>query len=296
MRWHYRVRALYGQRMLSRILGILEAQGLQPSYLQCQSHAPSAIVDIVLEADAEKARRVGLLLTRMDRVPSVIYRMVSDNSLLDEELSAIAYATRAPQHARPDLDPLCDFWRTAPSLFMNRDPFNRFVSGHETEVRFCWTDNTLSLLFQCEYEVLNLRHASPDLSAPTDRLWEHDVAEIFIAASSARQECYSEFQVSPRSEWLDVQVETLKDGEPQTLTLQSGFVCEARIAVNESRWLAMMHIPFKAILSSVLTVGTSFRMNLYRSQGTFHTELAWRPTIHQSFHVPASFGTLILVD
>lgn len=301
MFWHYRIRAIHGERMASRLLQVLETQRVHFSYFRVHEHGQWCGMDVILEADADKAQRIGHLLRRIDRLPSVVWRSCERAATMESDpFASTAYAMRAYRHTTPDLDPLSDFWRTASSVFLNRNPFGFPATGHETEVRFSWTESTLCLLFDCKYDALHLRTEEPVLAGPTQELWEHDVAEIFIApdmaSDGASPRRYAEFEVSPRGEWLALQIETLLDGEPQAVPIQSGFHCDARIQQEESHWIALMQIPFSAIMDAQPAAGMRFRMNLYRSQGPVPVEVAWRPTFHQSFHVPSSFGDLFLLD
>ena len=78
--------------------------------------------------------------------------------------------------------------------------------GHRTEIRSRWADKNLYLLFVCPYEEL---YAKPDPSytAETNKLWEWDVAEVFIGSDFQNIKRYTEFQVSPRGEWVDLDID-----------------------------------------------------------------------------------------
>jgi len=58
-----------------------------------------------------------------------------------------------------------------------------------------------------------------------------------------------------------------------------------------------MRIPYSAIDSRPAAAGNILRINLFRSQGpaAARHEIAWRPPMSNSFHVPERFGRLELV-
>lgn len=43
----------------------------------------------------------------------------------------------------------------------------------------------------------------PDVTKDTWRLWEWDVAEVFVGAEMDKPWRYREFQISPQGEWVD---------------------------------------------------------------------------------------------
>src|SRR5205085_7914732 len=63
----------------------------------------------------------------------------------------------ATQDVAPDTDPDSHFWRGAPAIIADRDPFGNVVPGHRTEIRSRWTKENLYFLFICPYEELNLK-------------------------------------------------------------------------------------------------------------------------------------------
>jgi hypothetical protein len=58
-----------------------------------------------------------------------------------------------------------------------------------------------------------------------------------------------------------------------------------------------MKIPYSAIDNRLAVPGNTLRINLFRSQGpeSARHEIAWRPPMSNSFHVPERFGLLNLV-
>jgi hypothetical protein len=93
-----------------------------------------------------------------------------------------------------------DFWRNAPIILLTRNAYGEPLAGPPTEVRSRWTRTHLYVLFSCPYETLWLK-PDPVTSRETNRLWEWDVAEVFIRAEDAHLRRYKEFEVSPQGEW-----------------------------------------------------------------------------------------------
>src|SRR5262249_36563471 len=63
--------------------------------------------------------------------------------------SNVFVSTRALEDIPPDTNPNSAFWRAAPQIFVDRDPFENVVPGHRTEIRSRWTQNNLYFLFIC---------------------------------------------------------------------------------------------------------------------------------------------------
>jgi hypothetical protein len=293
--WHFRLRTALGERMLSRALQILDTQRVPPRLAQLRELSCFTEIDFIVDTDAEKARRIGRLLRRLDRFQAVTWYAISANDA-EKAIQRTTTATRVHSRFQPTLDPACDFWRTVASVSMDRDAHGLLVDGHHTEVRLAWNDEHLFVLFLCDYVDLNLRTGTPLLDAATQGLWNNDVAEIFISPGADTPVHYKEFEVSPRAEWISLEIETREDGRPEGAPLHSDARYEAQLDHHLKRWTGMMQISFNSIAPASPTAGMTFRVNLFRSQGPGPVELAWQPTKHRSFHVPSSFGTLILTD
>src|SRR5215472_2888248 len=101
---------------------------------------------------------------------------VSDPAMIES-----VYATRdIPLH----LDPASNFWRASRPVYMEKDSFGKIVSRYRTEVRTRWTTKNLYFLFVCPYEELHLKPA-PNTQKETNKLWNWDVAEVFIGSDFA---------------------------------------------------------------------------------------------------------------
>ena len=213
---------------------------------------------------------------------------------MDGDPRLLAISSRAEGDSVPVPDPLCPFWRTGPGVFMAADVYGKAVPSHRTEVRSRWTETSLYFLFLCPYEQLYLKPA-PVLGARTDKLWNWDVAEVFIGSLRDPIHKYKEFEMSPQEEWLDFNVDLSQRDKIAVDQWRSGFQVAARIEPDEKNWYGAMRIPYAAIEDADPLPGKVLRVNFFRSQGPDHVEVAWQPPMQASFHAPEQFGTLHLV-
>jgi hypothetical protein len=88
----------------------------------------------------------------------------------------------------------------------DRGSLGDLTPGHHTEIRSRWTQQNLYFLFICHYEQLHLK-PSPTTTAETNKLWDWDVAEVFIGTDFKDIKRYTEFQVSPQGEWVDLLID-----------------------------------------------------------------------------------------
>src|ERR1700710_980984 len=112
----------------------------------------------------------------------------------------------AARDAKLSTDPRAPFWRGALPVYAEMDTHGHVVPGYRTEVRSRWTTDSLYLLFVCPYEELNLK-PSPDTLGEANKLWNWDVAEIFLGTDFENIRRYKEFEVSPQGEWMDLDVD-----------------------------------------------------------------------------------------
>jgi hypothetical protein len=168
------------------------------------------------------------------------------------------------------------------------------VAGHATEIRSRWTREHLYFLFICPYEELYLK-PNPSATTETNLLWEWDVAEIFIGTEFNDISHYTEFQVSPQGEYVDLDIRRRPEPAIHNWQWNSGFEVKARIDRSARIWYGEMKIPMKAIDTRIPAVGQLMRINFYRLQGPAPRKgIAWRPTNTNSYHVPEAFGRLEL--
>ena len=140
-------------------------------------------------------------------------------------------------------------------------------------------------------------HPNPSTTTETNRLWNWDVAEVFIGSDFKNIRHYKEFELSPQGEWLDLDIDLTKPHHEEGWTWNSGFQVEARIDEQAKIWYGAMKIPWTALDDTPPSAGKTVRVNFFRSQGPLSNrkEIAWQPTMSETFHVPERFGLLRLV-
>lgn len=156
-----------------------------------------------------------------------------------------------------------------------------------TRCRALWNDEFLMFGFSCPFtEVMTL--ANPDLNKERLGLWEGDVVEAFVGSDAARPNRYSEFELAPNGERLDVAVDLPK----KDFAWSSSWKCAVLVDRAAHVWTAEMMIPWAA-LGGAPKAGEPWRVNLYRSDVANHAQLALRPTLTKTFHQPDRFATLV---
>jgi predicted TIM-barrel fold metal-dependent hydrolase len=153
-----------------------------------------------------------------------------------------------------------------------------------TPVRLLWSDQWLYLGYDCPYTTLTV--FEPPQEKERLGLWDRDVVEAFIGSDTNNIRRYSEYEVAPTNEKLDL---TLNLPE-RDFEWSSGF--ESKTKVGTNRWTCEMRIPLKALSESKPSVGTRWRINLYRCDRAHNAFLAWSPVLVGSFHTPEKFGVL----
>ena len=167
--------------------------------------------------------------------------------------------------------------------------------GHRTEIRSRWTEKFLYFLFICPYEQLHLK-PDPVTDKETNKLWDWDVAEVFVGADFDDIRHYQEFEVSPRDEWIDLDIHSDRLDAEVGRRWESGFTVKSRIEREKKVWYGEMKIPIGTIDSRPARAGNQMRINFYRLQGPppNRAQVAWQPTGRHSHHVPEAFGRLVL--
>ena len=220
--------------------------------------------------------------------------------LLSGQLLTAAEADLIVSHrARADFDLTADpdskAWKGVKGVIADHSPQGQEAPGHRTEIRSRWTDTDLYFLFVCPYEALNLK-PDPSTTTETNKLWDWDVAEVFIGSDFQHIRHYYEFEVSPQGEWVDLDINRDFVQPDNGIHWDSGFKSMTRIDREKKTWYVEMRIPFAAIDKRRPAEGLEYRANLYRCQGAAPNRvyIAWRPTGKLSFHVPEAFGRLKL--
>lgn len=190
------------------------------------------------------------------------------------------------------LDPAAAVWQAAPQVEISAGRRGEPMPAHRTIVRSRWTEKYLYLLYECHYQKLSLK-PNPNPNTETYKLWDWDVAEAFIGADFEHIRHYTEYEVSPQNEWVDLEIER---GNPNAggIRWDSKFEHAARIDEATHTWYAAMKIPFAAM--GLNAPPKQLRINLYRIEGAEPERkyLAWQPVHSDSFHVAEAFGRMIL--
>lgn len=216
-------------------------------------------------------------------------------SLLAAQRLDVIASFFSPQDFELTADPDSPAWKGIPGVFAERGPRGEPAPGHRTEIRSRWTQRFLYFLFICPYEQLYLK-PNPTTTEETNKLWEWDVAEVFVGADFNNIRQYKEFQVSPQGEWVDLDIDRDNPKPEGGWRWNSGFQVKARIDEARKIWYGEMKIPIAAIDQRKPEPGLEMRINLYRIQGPppKRVFLAWQPTGAPSYHVPEAFGRLRL--
>jgi hypothetical protein len=198
-------------------------------------------------------------------------------------------------------DPEATHWKEARPVIAEHGPTGNPTPGHRTEIRSRWTKDHLYVLFTCHYEELFLR-PNGTTSEETNKLWEWDVAEVFVGGDFKNPRRYREYQVSPRGEYVDLDIDRDNPLPEGGWLWNSGFTVAARIDEAKKIWYGEMKIPMKSINGEggdfVAQPDADLRINFYRLQGpkgpNGRAGIAWQPTGTASYHVPEAFGRMIL--
>jgi hypothetical protein len=203
---------------------------------------------------------------------------------------------QADQDVALALDPSSPFWQEANVTILDKDRFGRAIPGFSAEVRTRWTKKNLYFLFVSPYEQLYLK-PDPTTRQETYKLWNWDVAEVFIGSDFDDIRRYKEFEVSPQGEWVDLDINLHNPHHEDGWKWNSGFEAVAHIDRTKHMWYAAMRIPISAIDKRAAAEGNTFRINLFLSQGPpeSHHEIAWQAPMDETFHVPEKFGLIHLV-
>jgi Carbohydrate family 9 binding domain-like len=230
------------------------------------------------------------------KVLTVILFLVVTLSSVFAGDNKVAITAEATADVAIDTNPASAFWSQTVPIYADRDKNGQALPGYRTAIRSRWTAKNLYFLFSCPYEELFLR-PSPSTTTETNKLWNWDVAEVFIGSDFKNIRRYKEFELSPQGEWLDLDIDLAKTHHEEGWTWNSGFQVAARIDEQKKIWYGAMKIPWAALIDAPPSAGKTLRVNFFRSQGPLSTrkEIAWQPTMSETFHVPERFGLLRLV-
>lgn len=157
-----------------------------------------------------------------------------------------------------------------------------------TAAQVLWSDKFLYLGYSAPYSKLTT--FEPPLAAgEPDRigLWERDVVEAFIGTDPANANAYTEYEIAPTGETLDL---TLPD---KNFGWSSGFTAAVQVDEAAQTWTTEVRIPLAALANEAPKPGeTVWRLNLYRHSTAEKAFIGWSPTASNTAHTPARFGYL----
>lgn len=197
---------------------------------------------------------------------------------------------------RLSADPTADQWERVAPVIAENDPLGKPTPNNRTEIRSRWSDKYLYFFFTCAYDELHIK-PNPSTTDETNKLWDWDVAEVFVGADFKNPRQYREFQVSPQSEWVDLYIDRDNPGAQGGWKWNAeGFEVKARIDEGKKIWYGEMRIPIASVDTRPAKAGNEMRINFYRLQGPPPDRrfIAWQPTGQKNYHVPESFGRIVL--
>ncbi len=156
-----------------------------------------------------------------------------------------------------------------------------------TTVRLLWSDEFLYLGYECPFTTLTT-FEPPQLDQERLGLWDRDVVEAFIGSDAANIKRYTEFEIAPTNEKLDL---TLNLPE-RDFAWSSQFESAVKVDKRAKVWTCEVRIPLKALAETKPKAGARWRLNLYRCDRANKAFLAWSPVLAGSFHTPEKFGVL----
>jgi alpha-galactosidase len=186
--------------------------------------------------------------------------------------------------------PPCKAWRTASPVLFDSDWQGKNPDPHrQTEVRLLWTSEFLYVKFVARFRCITV-FDDADAGGRRDKLWDRDVAEVFLQPDPQQPRRYKEFEVSPNGFWIDLEI---ADGALQHI--KSGL--QRRVFIDEPKktWTAELAIPMKSLTQTFAPVAV-WRANFFRVEGPteprFYSSWQSTNTPQPNFHVPDRFGYL----
>ncbi len=188
----------------------------------------------------------------------------------------------------PSKLPSAEAWqRATPIRFcadwqgLNPDP------QRQTEVRVLWSDAALYVQFRASYRELYTYPGGPQRR---DHLWDRDVAEVFLQPPHQSGRTYTEIEVSPNGDWIDL---AIANGEHSDL--HCAMNSHVRVDEKSKLWTAEVALPMPC-LAPHFDAKQPWRLNFFRIEGPeprrFYS--SWQPTNtpQPNFHVPDVFATM----
>ena len=221
-----------------------------------------------------------------DKNPHVRKRFAPSSKALSNTAVAAAFHGSLDAAAFPP----SKAWRSAKPVLFDADWQGKNPDRHrQTEVRLLWTSQFLYLKFVARYRRITV-FENADTDGRRDKLWDRDVAEVFLQPDPQQPRCYKEFEVSPNGFWIDLEITNRA-----LQHIKSGL--QRRVSIDELKktWTAELAIPMKS-LTQTFDPAFRWRVNFFRVEGPTEPRFysSWQPTNtpQPNFHVPDRFGYL----
>ena len=188
-----------------------------------------------------------------------------------------------------------DFWRAADWQEVGAQ-WNGKGADPRWQTRFAtrWTPNFIYFAFQTRFVELTMVD-QPNLDTRTHELWKkEDVVEIFLNPDIRFPNRYKEFELSPSSQWIDIEVN--QDEGYKNFEWTSGMNCRSIVERAQKQWLAEFRVPLRSLGLVGTPPGRQVPLNAYRIELKSKLYLAWSPTYtpQPDYHVPSRFGRMVL--
>jgi hypothetical protein len=231
---------------------------------------------------------------------SVLRKIYFDNArqLLVRSLpTPVLQARRTARDFVPDADLTKTIWQTTRPVWVETMSDDGTIrAGLSTTVRCVWSSNYLYLAYRCPFTELTVfdppQQERKRVGKEGASLWDRDVVEAFIGSDTNNIRHYTEYEVAPSNERLDLSL-NLPDRD---FAWESHFQTAVKVEPKEKVWDCEIRIPMAALNATSPTEGTKWRINLYRGDRAHKASLAWNPCLRQTFHTPERFGVLELVE
>lgn len=227
---------------------------------------------------------------------SVLRKVYFDNArkLLARSLPLpVVRARHISQDFQPNGELDEPVWQTAKPVVMEYSSGDYSARPEmATAVRVLWSADSLYLAYECPFTKLTVFEPPGDKKRwgqeKETSLWDRDVVEAFIASDPQNPWRYSEYEVAPTNEKLDLILEAGKGD----FAWSSGFQTAVKVDQQTRRWTCEMRIPLKSLASTKPQAGAKWRLNFFRCDRANNAFLAWNPALTGSFHTPEKFGVL----
>ena len=221
-----------------------------------------------------------------DKNPHVRKRFAPSSKALSNTAVAAAFHGSLDAAAFPP----SKAWGTAKPVHFDSDWQGKNADAHrQTEVRLLWTPEFLYVKFVARYRLVTV-FENADADGRRDKLWDRDVAEVFLQPDPQQPRRYKEFEVSPNGLWIDLEI---ANGALQHI--KSGLQRRVNIDEPKKTWTAELAIPMKSLVRQ-FDPAAVWRVNFFRVEGPIEPRSysAWQPTNtpKPNFHIPERFGFL----